>query len=275
MRNLLSANFSRLRRNKFYYVVLAAVLLSSLFICFESIGTLPSAEGGGRYVDEVFFTFAQMMGAFFAVFVSMFLGTEYSDGTIRNKLVVGHTRFSVYMANFLCCAFACLTFSAAWILGSLPLLFFGGFQMGAFGLLCSFLVLIGFTVSLCALFTLIAMLCPNKALTVVLCIAVWVALTIVGGGLCDRLNSPPTYAAAMLTADGKVEIGENVPNPRYLSGMARTVCQWVADILPTGQACMLAQAEIAHPLWQVLSSAVLTLVFLLIGIAAFQKKDLK
>lgn len=273
MRNLLSANFSRLRKNKFYYVVLAAAFLSSLYICWENSGRWTLV--GERPVDETFFSFVIVTGAFFAVFTSMFLGTEYSDGTIRNKLIVGHTRFSVYLANFLCCAFACLTFSAAGILGSLPLLFFGGFQMGALGLLYSFLVLIGFTVSFCALFTLISMLCPNKALAVVLCLAVWVVLLGLGSSLYDRLNAPEFYSDLAYFIDGEMKIEENVPNPSFLSGASRTVCEWIVDILPMGQACMLSRGEITHPLREILSSVVLTLVLLLIGTAAFQKKDMK
>ncbi len=39
--------------------------------------------------------------AYCSVFCDMFLETEYSDGTIRNKLMVGHTRKEIYCANLL------------------------------------------------------------------------------------------------------------------------------------------------------------------------------
>ena len=36
------------------------------------------------------------MGLVAAILTSMFIGSEYSDGTIRNKLVVGHSRMRLH-----------------------------------------------------------------------------------------------------------------------------------------------------------------------------------
>ena len=48
------------------------------------------------------------MGLVAAILTSMFIGSEYSDGTIRNKLVVGHSRMRIYLANLIVCSVACV-----------------------------------------------------------------------------------------------------------------------------------------------------------------------
>ena len=57
------------------------------------------------------------MGLVAAVFISLFVGSEYSDGTIRNKLVVGHSRMRIYLANLIVCSIACVLISLAYAAG--------------------------------------------------------------------------------------------------------------------------------------------------------------
>ena len=52
-------------------------------------------------LDAIFFVYAMLIGLVLSVFLPLFFGSEYSDGTIRNKLAAGHPRLSVYLANLI------------------------------------------------------------------------------------------------------------------------------------------------------------------------------
>ncbi len=56
-----------------------------------------------------------------AVFVGVFVGTEYSDGTIRNKIITGHSRCRIYLANTLVCTLAAVLMNLSFILATLIL----------------------------------------------------------------------------------------------------------------------------------------------------------
>ena len=43
-----------------------------------------------------------------AIFIGLFIGTEYSNGTMRNKLVIGHSRGAIYFSNLAVCIAAAL-----------------------------------------------------------------------------------------------------------------------------------------------------------------------
>lgn len=57
--------------------------------------------------------------AFFSLFTPFFLGTEYNDGTIRNKLAAGKTRTELYFASFFSMVLALVIMTAAWLAGSI------------------------------------------------------------------------------------------------------------------------------------------------------------
>ena len=100
MNRLLAANIVRLRKNKcFLGGILLLVILGILYPvmkCIEMKNT-----GYETTLDTGFFIGAAVLPVLLSVFVSLFIGTEYSDGTIRNKIMVGHERKSVYLANLL------------------------------------------------------------------------------------------------------------------------------------------------------------------------------
>lgn len=59
-------------------------------------------------LDGIAFGCLIILGIVFSVVVSMYIGTDYSDGTIRNKIVVGKSRWCIYFSNFLICTGICL-----------------------------------------------------------------------------------------------------------------------------------------------------------------------
>lgn len=277
MRKLLSANFSRLRKSKLFWLLLAGVFLFSLVTIWNAARSAETMESNGfiRSLDDYYFDQAPYMGIFYAVFISMFLGTEYSDGTMRNKLVVGHIRGHVFLANFLTCFAACLSFAAMWILGNAPGRFLiGPFEMGLEGFASYLLVVVGFTAVYAAVFTFISSLSSSKAVTVLLTLGAWLLLIFLASMVNDRLCEPE-MSGGMAYIDGAFKMIDPTPNPLYLRGRVRTVFECILDLLPSGQSILMHDASITHPARQVIFSALVTVLTLAGGMAAFRKKDLK
>lgn len=277
MTKLLSANLARLRRDTIFWVMTAAVLLSSLAAAFNASHSAAAMIASGYFVtaDDYFFNTAPMMGVFCAVFISLFLGTEYGDGAVRNKLTVGHRRDSIYLAGFFAVFLGNLVFLAAWFLGSVPtLLLIGPLEMGLRGFLVYVLIAVGFTAVLSAVFTAVGHLSSNKAITVVLTLLVWLVLLFAASALDGRLHEPEMQSSIMMTANG-IEMLDPEPNPLYISGLARQVAEFLRDLLPTGQAILMSDAAIAHPLRQILCSIGLTGLVTAGGVLCFRRKDLK
>lgn len=277
MTKLLNANFARLRRSRTFWGIGAVLLILSAMTALQTGSALLDnwRRGMEVTVDSYYFTFAPILIPLCALFISLFLGTEYSDGTMRNKLVVGHGRGGIYLANFLCCFSGCCVYLLLWLLGAalLPLRT-GPLEMGFGGFVVYTLVALGFTAASAALFTLIGCLCSNKTYTVVLALIVCVALLLLASGLNNRLEELPTHGG-MAYIDGEFILQEETPNPLYLSGPMRLICQVLLELLPTGQTILMEDASIEQPLRQIVLSLLLTVVTTGIGVRAFSKKNMK
>lgn len=277
MRKLLSANFSRLGKDKIFWTALLGVLFFSLAVIFSGSRSANdmAARGFIRSLEDYYFGQAPYMGMVYAAFISLFLGTEYSDGTMRNKLVVGHTRTHVFLGNFLTCFTACLAFAAAWFIGCAPgLIWIGPFEMGIGGFLVYVLVAIGFTASYAALFTLVSTVCTNKAMTVILTLGAWLGLVFLASAFHDRL-SIPEMQSGMALINGEFTMVEPTPHPLYIGGALRTLCECILDLLPSGQAILMDGAAIAHPVRQIVFSLLLTGLLLVAGVLSFRRKNIK
>lgn len=108
MRNLLHAELSRMFQSKaFLFALLAELAYAALIIlvCWDHY-----AAGTYLYtMESVLSAGFSLMGylpipaLIAAPLLSLHLGTEYSERTLRNKLIVGHTRTEIYLAELLCC----------------------------------------------------------------------------------------------------------------------------------------------------------------------------
>lgn len=278
MANLLSANLLRLKKSRLFWETLAIALfvtaVAMLDSCRQASG-LWEQYGIIKTFDDYYFNQAPAIGIYLAVFLSLFLGTEYSDGTVRNKIIVGHSRTSIYLANFSICAQATLAVLAIILLGGLAGIPFLGFWQGELEKLAfNLLICIGFSLSLASIFTLIGTLSTRKSTTAVLSMLFYLGILMAALLIYSRLCEPEMTSKMMITYNG-IESSPPMPNPNYVGGTMRTILEAVMSILPTGQAVLLVNDEIVQPLVPILDSLVIVIVTNLIGISLFEKKDLK
>lgn len=275
MNLLLSANFMRLRKSGAFWI--AAAVMAGVGVFEVTAGYLSARGlGGGVSLDSRYFIFVLVVGVVHSAFCPLFVGTEYSDGAIRSKIMAGHSRTAVYLANLLTCAaagvFLCLGYIAAVLAEGVPLL--GWFRMAPEAVLwftlCAFLM----TAALSALFTLISMLCQNKAAAAVACIFLAYFLLFLGIYLNSRLSEPAMVPAREYVENGRIVFQAAYPNPGYVRGAKRAVCQCLYA-LPGCQAVWLAAEADGCPWFLPAASLLAAAASTLAGLALFRQKDLK
>lgn len=281
MNRLLFANFSRLWRNTIFWFCMGGMLIYAVAYMLYNSQRPYSWTGEAYPLEHYYFQILLYIGFFFAAVTSMFLGTEYGDGTMRNKLIAGHTRTNIYLANLIVSYAANLLIMGVGMIGALvgvPAL--GFFTFGPANLVGYFLISVLLVAAYSAINTFIAMLSSNKTMsTVLVSLTLTFGLLLCASILYEALNEPETInTRSGITITGAASIpivGETVPNPHYIGGAMRTIVQVILDILPTGQGVNLAFLNIERAHWMMLSSAAVTVGMTALGIVLFRKKDLK
>ena len=277
MRKLITANFFRLRKDRFSWCVVGIIVILSLVNVFNSARSCEAMASSGYIMslDDYYFNQAPLIGAFLALLISMFLGTEFSEGTIRNKLCIGHKRDEIFLSNFISCALASIVLTVVWLLIS-ALLFglIGPLEMSVSEFIGCIFVAIGFAVSFAALYTVIGSLCSNKAMTIIYTFAVFIVLAMAASAFYDRLCEPEMNESMEFIGTQLVPM-EPTPNPLYLSGTIRAACEVALELLPTGQALLLSDVAIEYPIRALALSVVFTIVTLFVGSMLFRRKDIK
>jgi ABC-2 type transport system permease protein len=282
-RLLVSTLFRMLKKVVFWFFIL----------CMFSYGVYSASNIASEACEEVvldgcLFEGLPLMGLVSAIFTSLFIGSEYSDGTIRNKLVVGHSRMRIYLANLIVCSIASILISLAYTAGVFVI---GNMKGGEFitetgvitmCMICGLLISVTFT----SIMTLLAILNTNKAGNVVISMVLALVLLVSGAFIHQRLNEPKIYDNYVSVN----EIGiptqvEQLPNPQYIDGTPRVILEVLNDLLPSGQAMQLADAfdtdgmtdeNIANSPYKWMGySLLVTFLISILGIILFQKKDIR
>ncbi len=276
MRKLLSANYSRLWRDKIFWICMGTMLIYSVVYMLNGCRQASVDMSEYNYgIEQYYFHFALSIGMFCALFNSMFFGTEYSDGTIRNKMIVGHTKTDIYIASLITTITATLFLMLVWLIGAcvaIPTL--GVWKMSASKLAIYLWIAVLFTVAYSGICTFVSMIVANKAYIVVISMLLILGLLILAGMLYNRLSQPETITGVQITLNG-MEMSEPSPNPNYVSGAMRNVYDLILDFLPTGQGLKMWQLEIVHPIRMILSSVLITFFTTFCGIHIFKKKNLR
>lgn len=275
MNKLFAANFSRLKKDKPFWICNLFVVAFSIFL---QITYCRSIEDFTFVLDEMVFTYCTFVGILLAAFVSLFIGTEYSDGTIRNKIVIGHTRTAIYLTNLFTCCFAglvmCFSFILPTLIIGIPL--FGFFSTDLRSILLLLFLSFAMTFAFVSLLTLVSMLRQNRAIASVINILGVFILLFFAAYINARLQEPKTYDSYIYETDsGQIAEEAEEPNPYYLTGGKRKMYQFLFDALPTGQSIQLTQMQLHDPVVSALSSAGICLIASGVGIVVFKRKDIK
>lgn len=278
MSRLLSANIMRLWKEKVFWIVITIVFAIGAIIPL-SIKMAEIRLGVYNGIDAVFGQFAIFIGIVIAIFCSFFVGKEYSDGTIRNKIICGKKRTDIYMANFVTCILVslilCIAFFLPYLGLGIPLL--GSFHMEKEIVFWLSLTVVILSMSFASIYNLIAMLNTNKAVTASVCILLTFLFLFIGFQLRGMLNQPKIVSGIAYDENGVAyQEVEDFPNPAYLDGWERQTVQFVYNLIPGGQVAQCVGRGMSDDLSQLpIYSFGLMAVTTGIGIFYFGKKDLK
>lgn len=299
MRKLLSANFYAMFRSKRFWIGLFMMAATAVYMVVD-INRMRRLAGE---LDDGVFQSAILLFILLPALGALFINTDYHDGTIRNKLTVGHTRVAVYLSNLLVnCAAGAIYIAAyevVYLLVGFPLL--GGLSRPQ-----AFLIKLGMLslvlLSLTAIFTLLGTLITNRSV-LLYCALLGVGLILAAqmlnarlaapemvddyGGVSYTTNEDGTITTHYLDKEGnpiKPEDIPRVPNPSYVKEPMRSFLRTVNSIQPGGQLAEILEdgheepdgSKPQTPYWQLACYALATsLAFTGAGILLFRRKDLK
>ena len=295
MSKLLSANFIRLKKDKFFWSGLVFMLAAGIFFPVMRYMDMRQTQTINR-IDNGFFGCALFIGIVMAVFCSLFIGTEYSEGTIRNKIIIGQKRGTVYLSNFITCSLVSVVMCMAFFIPYLCMFMSfmrlrktqpdvprsfkipGKVLLGFFEMDIKIVLLFAVTVLMTAIvfssiFTLISMLNNNKAVTAVICILTAFLFLIIGAQLHKMLSEPETNMALVMTDNGQEY--QELPNPKFLDGGGRKTVQFFYDFLPGGQVVQCTSLETENLSLLPVYSLVIVVLTTSAGMFFFKKKELK
>lgn len=276
MHRLLRANFSRLLKNKLFWILISIELfMGGLFPVLHYMDNID--EKSAWTMDSTIFIYSLFVLLMVSLLTALFIGSDYSDGTMRNKLIAGQVRRNIYAANLVVnmeAAFLlCFAFWISHICIGTPLL--GWFVSDAKKILGYLLVTLAMVAACVAIFTLISMLCSNKAYSVAGCILIIFMLLFVGVRITAALNEPEMYDAYSYMSEGVTVQEDETPNPNYVSGVKRQIYNFLNEFLPGGQMIKLSNMNAEHLGRYAVYDGIIFAFVTGCGILSFRRKDLK
>lgn len=278
MRDLSREQLFQLRRNLGFWIVWVCVLGTAFFSVMYNAAMVGDV-GAGR-LDSAAFGTLPSLGIFCAFTVSAILASDYTEGSVRVRVMAGYSRAHVYLASFFGACIQCALLAAAALLAdiaAMPIL--GPFEMAAGEYFLMVLLTVFSTCVYAALFTMITMLMCNRtrgtSASVVVCGLLAFAMIICCAMISSALSEPEYTDGWDVAADGSVIPVAVMPNPAYISEPSRGVLQAMLYALPSGQLSVIAAQT--HEQWApvILWSVAVTAVCTAIGILVFRRKDLQ
>lgn len=274
MAKLISAGLLRLRKCAVFYITCAAAAAICCALVYSHLGDYEDYSASLRLC---LFDHVPLVGLICSVFIGLMLGAEYSDGTMRNKIIVGHKRVNVYLSYVIVSAIGAVIVSAlcltVTVILGLTLYKSIGMSVGACLWMCFCEMMIAAASASAA--ALVAACTKSRSITAVMCIIVFLGLLFLGSYINGRLEEPEFIDYYMMTSENGMPMEvETAPNPRYVSGTERTALELICEFDPAGQSVLMSNFSATHPERLPLMSLLFIITTTAAGCVVFKKKDL-
>lgn len=252
MSRLIHANIVRMIQSKIFWTAEFFLIGYSILVYIGGHDSF-TGERAGSAGPIYFFNEMLFIGAVIAIFAVVFVGVEYSDGTIRNKIAVGHARKDIYLSNFIACyAAGILQFITYCVVSAvIVFLFTDGavlMQMNQlpWRIVYSLFIILVYS----AAFSMLAMLDTNgkraMAVGVLSVLILYILMTQIYGDL-----------------------------QRQIGYVKRAVYEWIDIFLPIDQAMYVIDPEASYTVKMPICFLAETVLFMSAGMYFFRKKDIK
>lgn len=279
MIRLLNANFARMFKGKLFWICAAASVLLGL------LEIIPNKKGDEFLLIPENYLF-NLSGFFLliimSVLVGVFVGAEHG-GVLRNKIIVGQKRITVYFTDLFTCCVGVLIIHILFV-GTLLLTGFlcgGEFRLTAYEIISYELLRLTSLLSMCAFFTALTMLIPKKFVGAIAALMMIFVFFFISNSIPGRL----------FEIERKVEGGGGISTADIAEKEFLTVLQ---DTLPFGQhdqmrtcihrlisikECELVgkshDIEVTYPIEIAQKSAIAFALTTAVGVLIFRRKDIK
>lgn len=258
MTRLLGADTVRMYHSKCFWMCLGGMLIMA-------VGFLIMQGTSMDYIvplSRVIFLPMSFYGVAAAALVSMFVGEDFSDGFIRNKLIAGRSRKTVFLSTLIVCWTACV---AIYLITTVFTYLAGRFFFEADITFMDFLrhLLLGILTCLAygSIFCTVSTLVGNKASAVLICMGLAFLM------LFSSLHTNQVMVQA--------EYKNGMLNPHYVRGSLKAAYALLHDLNPTGQAAQLSAMHIFHSIRWIACDLGWMLAAAVLGTALFQRANIR
>lgn len=269
----------------FWLICLFAVVMALSFNVIQYLGNME--KKAEVYNDSVLYVGLTIVPILAAIFTAYFVGTEFAEGTIRNKIITGYTKTEIYICELIVCETAMIIIQYLFFISIFVFsnMFFGAFHH-PFSLMIK-LQLLGTlgVIEMTALILAVSMISMNKALSIVVCMGLAAALFVIGLTITNMINEHYNEL---------IDLGEDaITKEQYDTLMAHSYvygvdtehfkggklmrCEFLYDYLPQCQTSRYIYERSVPYHWQdfVLYDAVTTIATTFVGVFLFRRTKLK
>lgn len=295
MNKLLRADMARLFKGKIFLLEVLIMFLAPVWAVISNLvdsrryDYIASTEGS-LFASAVFAAFCMV------VLVPAFIGTEYNDKTIRNKMIVGHGKGKIFLSNMVTMLAASAILVTAWnishlTLGAIFLGFCYPFELNLLILLAVYISVFAST----ALFVLISMFVSSKYGAAIVTTGIFFFLLVYSLGVMERLAAQPTITAFYSESNTDMDIygyetdmteeelaelktnfiEETIPNPNYIEeGTFKEILKISVYCNPAAQAIDLPSDHSIGFEWYFIYDIILIAVLSFLGAVIYKRKEI-